>query len=243
MQHNDRTSQSAIKYRTRESDKFEKKHTLNNNFLLKCSSSNSDSEPFYLHPPPPMNNRQRDLVQSSNKQQYYENNYYNPMPNDGIFVNPMRTVFTPPSPSESGESFFLHDPHEVIYNRVKDIFESDTSSREEAFSKKNAMTVKAEIHSSSSGTTSDEDTQELRMIKTTDKNNNNNNFVEVVMSNNQNSNHDYEDIYLVREEAKTTTSKLSSRSRSRDSGSHSRSASTSSTRSHEVIIQTKIVVS
>jgi hypothetical protein len=178
-------------------------------------------------------------VQSSNKQQYFENNYYNPIPNDGIFVNPMRTVFAPPSPSESGESFFLHDPHEVIYNRVKDIFESDTSSREEAFSKKNAMTVKAEIHSSSSGSTSDEDTQELRMIKTADKNNN---FVDAVHSNNQNSNHDYEDIYLVREEAHSTT-KLSNRSRSRDSGSHSRSASTSSTRSHEVIIQTKIIVS
>ena len=72
----------------------------------------------------------------------------------------------------------LHDPHEVIYNRVKDIFESDTSGREESFGKVNAMTVKAEIHSTtSSGTTSDEDTQELMMItkNATDKTNNNNN--------------------------------------------------------------------
>lgn len=187
-------------------------------------------------------------MQTSNRQsQYLENHYYNQLPNDGIFVNPMRTAFAPPSPSESGESFFLHDPHEVIYNRVKDIFESDTSGREESFGKVNAMTVKAEIHSTtSSGTTSDEDTQELMMItkNATDKNNNNNNFAESVVSSHHNSNHDYEDIYLVREEAKTTTtSKISGRSRSRDSGSHSRSASTSSTRSHEIIIQTKIIVS
>lgn len=217
-----------MKYRTREIDKHDKKHTLSNNFLLKCSSSNSDSEPFYLHPPPMNNNRQKE-------KHYFENNYYNPMPNDGIFVNPMRTAFAPPSPSESGESFFLHDPHEVIYNRVKDIFESDTSGgRDEPFTKKNAMTVKAEIHSTSSGTTSDEEPQE-RVMTSTDKNNN-------AVSNNHNSNHDYEDIYLVREEAKTT-SKVNNRSRSRDSGSHSRSASTSSTRSHEVIVQTKIIVS
>lgn len=187
-------------------------------------------------------------MQTNNRQsQYFENHYYNQLPNDGIFVNPMRTAFAPPSPSESGESFFLHDPHEVIYNRVKDIFESDTSGREESFGKVNAMTVKAEIHSttSSSGTTSDEDTQELMMNNSpTDINNNKNNFAESVVSNNHNSNHDYEDIYLVREEAKTTTtSKISGRSRSRDSGSHSRSASTSSTRSHEIIIQTKIIVS
>lgn len=183
-------------------------------------------------------------MQSSNKQsQYFESNYYNQLPNDGIFVNPMRNNFAPPSPSESGESFFLHDPHEVIYNRVKDIFESDTSGREESFGKMNAMTVKAEIHSSSGGSTSDEDTQELMMIKGAADKNNNNNFSDGIMTNHHhNSNHDYEDIYLVREEAKTT-SKVSGRSRSRDSGSHSRSASTSSTRSHEIIVQTKIIVS
>lgn len=184
-------------------------------------------------------------MHSNSKQNpYFENNYYNQLPNDGIFVNPMRSAFAPPSPSESGESFFLHDPHEVIYNRVKDIFESDTSGREESFCKANAMTVKAEIHSTtSSGSTSDEDAQELMMINknSIDKNNNCN---EAIANSHHNSNHDYEDIYLVREEAKTTTtSKIGGRSRSRDSGSHSRSASTSSTRSHEVIIQTKIIVS
>jgi hypothetical protein len=173
---------------------------------------------------------------------------YNPIPNDGIFVNPMRNTFSPPSPSESGESFFLHDPQEIIYNRVKDIFESDSSVKEEPMGKMNALTVQAEIHSSSSGTASDEDTQEVvnRSIEKNNNNNNNsnsnNNYNEGAIF--QNSNHDYEDIYLVREEAKTATSKITcSRSRSRDSGSHSRSASTSSTRSHEIIIQTKIIVS
>lgn len=177
------------------------------------------------------------------KQPYEAGGYYNALPNDGIFVNPMRNTFSPPSPSESGESFFLHDPHEVIYNRVKDIFESDTSVREESIGKLNAMTVQAEIHSSSSGTASDDETQEIR-TKTVayDKNNNYRGDGENVAIF-QNSNHDYEDIYLVREEAKIASKITTNRSRSRDSGSHSRSASTSSTRSHEIIIQTKIIVS
>lgn len=53
------------------------------------------------------------------------------VPNDGLYVNPMRQgSLTPPSPggSISGESFYLHDPQEVIYNRVKDLFDSDSSS-------------------------------------------------------------------------------------------------------------------
>lgn len=53
------------------------------------------------------------------------------LPNDGLYVNPMRHgSLTPPSPggSISGESFYLHDPQEVIYNRVKDLFDSDSSS-------------------------------------------------------------------------------------------------------------------
>lgn len=57
---------------------------------------------------------------------------YGPVvPNDGLYVNPMRQgSLTPPSPggSISGESFYLHDPQEVIYNRVKDLFDSDSSS-------------------------------------------------------------------------------------------------------------------
>jgi hypothetical protein len=183
----------------------------------------------------------------------YDSNYYSALPNDGIFINPMRSNFSPPSPcnTESGESFFLHDPHEVVYNRVRDIFESDTSAREESIGKMNAMTVQAEIHSSSSGTASDEDTQDVisksaAAAASCDKNNNNSSSSAYKDSHEatgifQNSNHDYEDIYLVREEAKMATKMANGRSRSRDSGSHSRSASTSSTRSHEIVIQTKIV--
>lgn len=58
-------------------------------------------------------------------------NYGPVVPNDGLYVNPMRQgSLTPPSPggSISGESFYLHDPQEVIYNRVKDLFDSDSSS-------------------------------------------------------------------------------------------------------------------
>lgn len=160
----------------------------------------------------------------------------------------MRNTFSPPSPcnTESGESFFLHDPHEVVYNRVRDIFESDTSVREESIGKlnANAMTVQAEIHSSSSGTASDEDTQDvIPKSAACDKNNNyqdNHHDAGAIF---QNSNHDYEDIYLVREEAKLATKIANGRSRSRDSGSHSRSASTSSTRSHDIVIHTKLSVS
>lgn len=57
--------------------------------------------------------------------------YGSVLPNDGLYVNPMRNgSSTPTSPngSISGESFFLHDPQEVIYNRVKDLFDSDCSS-------------------------------------------------------------------------------------------------------------------
>jgi len=68
-----------------------------------------------------------------------------------------------------------------------------------------------------------------------------------------NDNHDYEDIYLVRDESRMANIKhstasiigatekqtrgLSGRSRSRDSGSHSRSASASSAHSNDIIVQ------
>lgn len=144
----------------------------------------------------------------------------------------MRSTFTPPSPSDSGESFFLHAPHEVIYNRVKDVFESDASVREEPMNRSNAVTIQAEIHSSSSGAASgsDEDIQEN--VKISKKI-----YTAESKAPQTSNNHDYEDIYLVREEAKSTSKKFFGRSRSRtDSGSHSRSASTSSTRSHDVVL-------
>jgi hypothetical protein len=205
-------------------------------FMSKGSTASSDSEPFYLHPPAHM--RKDGLYTRSSP----DGGYYGGLPNDGIFVNPMRQGYgAPPSPSDSGESFFLHDPQEVIYNRVKDIFESDTSVRDEPVTRNNALTVQAEIHSSSSGAAScsDEEIHENVQTKTP--------FVaevkEVIPATTSN-NHDYEDIYLVREEAaKASSNNFYGRSRSRDSGSHSRSASTSSTRSHNVVVQTKSTVS
>lgn len=152
----------------------------------------------------------------------------------------MRANFTPPSPTDSSESFFLHDPQEVIYNRVKDIFESDTSVREEPINRSNAMTVQAEIHSSSSGAASGSDDDLQDNLK-----NNKKSFEAPSKEQPAPGNHDYEDIYLVREEAKSATKKFHGRSRSRtcDSGSHSRSASTSSTRSHDVVVHNKNTVS
>lgn len=141
------------------------------------------------------------------------------------------TSFNPPSPSNSSESFFLHDPQEVIYNRVKDIFESDASIREEPLNRNNALTVQAEIHSSSSGAASCSDDETQENVKSNNKIYNVENKAPQTSSN-----HDYEDIYLVREEAKSEARKFYGRSRSRDSGSHSRSASTSSTRSHDVVL-------
>ena len=72
--------------------------------------------------------------------------YYGTVPpNDGVYINPMRNgSLTPPSPngSVSGESFFLHDPQEVIYNRVKDLFDSDMSVKDDRNANSRALTGK-----------------------------------------------------------------------------------------------------
>lgn len=239
--------------------KVERFHMNNRSFISKGSTS-SDSEPFYLHPPSnKSSNNSVNGTCNSNIQPFKEsfygekNNYYGaPMPNEGIFINPMRSNFNnPPSPSDSGESFFLHDPQEIIYNRVKDIFESDTSLKEETATKShhkvNALTVQAEIHSSSSCTASGSDIDENHNKNHT-RNEIENFKVEDTKrtANHQKQNqlqqsnlHDYEDIYLVREEAKNTR-KVFDRNRSRDSGSHSRSRSSSSTRSQTVIVETNV---
>ncbi|XP_070132646.1 uncharacterized protein f isoform X3 [Drosophila bipectinata] len=91
------------------------------------------------------------------------------LPNDGLYVNPMRNggLYNSPSPngSISGESFFLHDPQDIIYNRVRDLFvDSDCSSSVKQHGGKllqskagNAMTIQADVHSSSSGAGSGSD--------------------------------------------------------------------------------------
>ncbi|XP_065087053.1 dentin sialophosphoprotein isoform X2 [Ochlerotatus camptorhynchus] len=213
-----------------------KSSSNHNTMMSKSSSGSSDSEPFYLHPPTIRQTKDGLYTRQS------PDSYYGTVPpNDGVYINPMRHgSTTPPSPSGSvsGESFFLHDPQEVIYNRVKDLFDSDLSStKDERNVNSRAMTVQVEVHSSSSGAASGSD-EDLSVSSS-------NSGVErkppeLKRSNSKSTHdHDYEDIYLVREEARygTKTRAGAGRSRSRDSGSHSRSASASSNRSNDIIMQ------
>ncbi|XP_060522541.1 uncharacterized protein LOC132699708 isoform X2 [Cylas formicarius] len=163
----------------------------------------NDTEPFYLHPP--LNNS-RSLEPAH-------------APENGLYINPMNKhrhsasscSETSSNDSINGESFYLHNPQQVIYNRVKDLF--DTNGRRQSLS---GLTVKVEVHSSSSGAGSDENlsSSDLSSVKSNEHE------------------HDYEDIYLVREEfKKRERNEANRRSRSTDSGSHSRSGSVSSSNS------------
>lgn len=224
----------------------------NGTVMSKSSSGSSDSEPFYLHPPntggaasgPASANNTNTNIRANTKEPVYrkssaESYYHAVPPNDGLFINPMRNgSMSPRSPSGSvsGESFFLHDPQEVIYNRVKDLFSTNNSNNG---SNRN-VTIQAQVHSSSSGATSASD-EDISVESSTSSSENSpvitHMQVKRTTSNNSKiktsrSDHDYEDIYLVREEANgMIKSKIHGRSRSRDSGSHSRSASASSNRS------------
>lgn len=239
-----------------------------NTLLSKSSTGSSDTEPFYLHPPSIRPNGDGVYNQPRTPPELYGS----VIPNDGLYINPMRNgILTPTSPngSISGESFYLHDPQEVIYNRVKDLFDSDTASNKDGSTNggvhPNAMTVQVEVHSSSSGAGSGSE-ESLSVSSSSDvapkptnrtqlTNGNNSNINGNNSNNNLNANgnnlpgllnntnnpaehHDYEDIYLVREEARNNTkAKYSTgRSRSRDSGSHSRSASASSTHSTDIVV-------
>ncbi|EAT42287.1 AAEL006165-PA, partial [Aedes aegypti] len=300
-----------------------KSSSHHNTMMSKSSSGSSDSEPFYLHPPTIRQTKVQNPI--SHQRNFFlhspflpccdglytrqsPDSYYGTVPpNDGVYINPMRNgSTTPPSPngSVSGESFFLHDPQEVIYNRVKDLFDSDLSStKDERTTNSRAMTgsqttttlkyqtivmvttvalqdtsvrrtslyvkilinkeikkkkgpsysfyipilalhyikncnlMQIEVHSSSSGAASGSD-EDLSVSSS-------NSGVErkppeLKRTNSKTTHdHDYEDIYLVREEARygTKTRTGTGRSRSRDSGSHSRSASASSNRSNDIIMQ------
>lgn len=157
--------------------------SCSNTIKSKTSSTlSSDIEPFYLHPPSStMGLKRVDAIYAHSQQSRSSNEkLYNGqiVPNDGLYINPMRNnLFTPPSPngSVSGESFFLHDPQELIYNRVRELFDSDCSSishsqlkinRHKSYSQKkndkantinNAVIVQADVHSSSSGAGSGSD--------------------------------------------------------------------------------------
>lgn len=255
--------------------------------MSKSSSGSSDTEPFYLHPP----SIRPDGIytQQSSRQSTPPDVYGIPNGNDGLYINPMRNgILTPPSPngSVSGESFYLHHPQEVIYNRVKDLFDSDSGGSHKESSNcssngdttnasptnigignspnsmlPNAMTVQVEVHSSSSGAGSGSE-ESLSVTSGSDEgikasaarslqissgsNSSNSNLLNNGGSgsttdscnNIQIEQHDYEDIYAVREEARIASKAkfTAGRSRSRDSGSHSRSASASSSHSTDVIV-------
>uniref|UniRef100_A0A182N2X6 ANK_REP_REGION domain-containing protein n=1 Tax=Anopheles dirus TaxID=7168 RepID=A0A182N2X6_9DIPT len=242
-------------------------HHSNTMMSTKSSTGSSDSEPFYLHPPTIRKTKDGLYARQS------PDSYYGPvLPNDGVYVNPMRRgSSTPPSPngSISGESFFLHDPQEVIYNRVKDLFDADVSLKEEKIVN-NRSIVQAEVHSSSSGAASGSD-EDISVSSSHSGGDGGcdgggggnggsgggggngggscaggNDLINVgpkpsnVNSSTTSHEHDYEDIYLMREETQyaggSQNRSAIGRSHSRDSGSHSRSASASSNRS-DVVLQ------
>lgn len=129
---------------------YHKKYQANSQqstLLSKSSSGSSDTEPFYLHPPSIREQPQNGGLYNTRSRSPVEQIYGSVLPNDGLYINPMRNgCITPTSPSESvsGESFYLHDPQEVIYNRVKDLFDSDSGSNKNstAMTRPNALTGK-----------------------------------------------------------------------------------------------------
>lgn len=265
---NGNASRTKTASKTTKNSYHKKLSTSSHNTLMsKSSTGSSDTEPFYLHPPSVRQSQDNLYNQSSTRQSSPPDIYG--LPNDGLYINPMRNgIQTPPSPngSVSGESFYLHDPQEVIYNRVKDLFDSDSGASNKESSTgslngsssinsgatvepPNALTVQVEVHSSSSGAGSGSE-ESLSVSSGSDNTaaiNRAASRTQIASSPDSNSTspsgngieqHDYEDIYLVREEARvaTKTKYGTGRSRSRDSGSHSRSASASSTHSTEVIV-------
>lgn len=265
---NGNASRTKTASKTSKNSYHKKMSTSSHNTLMsKSSTGSSDTEPFYLHPPSVRQSQDNLYNQSSTRQSSPPELYG--LPNDGLYINPMRNgILTPPSPngSVSGESFYLHDPQEVIYNRVKDLFDSDSGASNKESSTgslngsssvnsvpagqpPNAMTVQVEVHSSSSGAGSGSE-ESLSVSSTSDdaaaikRAASRTQIASSPGSNSTNPSgngieqHDYEDIYLVREEARVATKSKygTGRSRSRDSGSHSRSASASSTHSTDVIV-------
>lgn len=140
------TKYKSNKAKTNVHTKYQPNSSQNNTLLSKSSSGSSDTEPFYLHPPSLRPNKDGGGVYNHSRTSS-DKLYGSVMPNDGLFVNPMRNgSLTPTSLNESisGESFYLHDPQEVIYNRVKDLFDSDCSSIKDVLTSNhpNALTGK-----------------------------------------------------------------------------------------------------
>lgn len=265
---NGNASRNKTASKTTKNGYHKKLSTSSHNTLMsKSSTGSSDTEPFYLHPPSVRQSQDNLYNQSSTRQSSPPDIYG--LPNDGLYINPMRNgALTTPSPngSVSGESFYLHDPQEVIYNRVKDLFDSDSGASNKESSTgslngtssinsgatgqpPNALTVQVEVHSSSSGAGSgseeslsvssgSDDAAAMKRAASRTQTASSPGSNSTSPSGNGIEQHDYEDIYLVREEARVATKAKygTGRSRSRDSGSHSRSASASSTHSTEVIV-------
>lgn len=127
---NSNASRSKSSSKTSKNSYHKKLSTSSHNTLMsKSSTGSSDTEPFYLHPPS-IHRSQENIYSGSVRQSSSPPEVYG-LPNDGLYINPMRNgTMTSPSPngSVSGESFYLHDPQEVIYNRVKDLFDSDSGA-------------------------------------------------------------------------------------------------------------------
>ncbi|KAK4874203.1 hypothetical protein RN001_013563 [Aquatica leii] len=194
---------------SRKSEPSKRIRNINNRDCNSCKplsdNSNINQEPFYLHPP--LANRSLEAAHA---------------PQNGLYINPMnnhRHSISSGSDSSgdsiNGDSFYLHNPQEVVYNRVKDLFDPRSVSGQSSNGTPSlsALTVKVEVHSSSSGAGSDENLSSSELSERSGDHD-----------------HDYEDIYLIHEES-AEKNKTNSRSRSRDSGSHSRSGSASSSNS------------
>ncbi|PSN51771.1 hypothetical protein C0J52_05256 [Blattella germanica] len=83
---------------------------------LSCCAGAGSREPFFLHPP----------------------TLHRAVQPDGLYINPAH------SHGNTNDPFFLHNPREVVYNRVKDLFEPQPLQQQQT------VAVKVEVHSGSS---------------------------------------------------------------------------------------------
>ncbi|XP_011254235.1 espin [Camponotus floridanus] len=92
-------------------------------------------EPFFLHPP-------------------------GSRPRDGIYINPMSAyIGEPTKPKDTGESFYLHSPHDLVYTRITRLFGDAekqrngvaADQRHVAERKDDTLTVKVDVHINNNG--------------------------------------------------------------------------------------------
>ncbi|XP_065339986.1 espin isoform X2 [Cloeon dipterum] len=171
-------------------------------------SSSLKSEPFYLHPPSSGGNNNNNnpfsacganVCNSSNN-----NSLSSSLSGLEIYVNPMnaaveetRTASSSPGSSTDSEcSFYLHNPREVIYNRVKDLFETPSSQARPTSPTTRSISVASSIASSAEGSTTVVVKQEGTVTVRVDVHSSDvHSMIGEAVEN------DYEDIYQLREEA------------------------------------------